>query len=368
MDKTDENGGETEDKLELFPVPDVRFTSASEFIDYLKCNYRADGKGHELTVVVGTTERPRGDLEQALHEFGFETTRSLGEVMQLRAPYEDGVLECYFTYEDPGVLLFFTNFRKTEEIPRISDFLKSDERSYSMFFPPMLLREAIKTLLHDHSEMTVTEFTARRGEYSRMPSDLRPHYKRTVSYWGDDGIEALRELESAYGLVVQRAVVVIPEMCKFGMDCRGFITANWGETNCALDVLVGLIAKSRKTRRGYDQSSYRLALAGTAGKAFEVGVSTPMTILLTKDLSYAEVVGFENRLQESGYSVLATLAQEGSLYLSSDLITSDGHRLRVKSDGRRIRVFSGYDRTIRSFMAFYEFVTSQIDPGAEVIA
>ena len=368
MNQTNLDDGEAEGKLELFPVPDVSFRSASEFLSYLKGNYKADGKGHELTVVVGTTERPKKDLERALHEFGFETTRLLGEVVQLRAPYEDGVLECYLTYEEPGVLLFFTNFRKTEEIPRISDFLRSDEQSYSMFFPPTLLRDTVKTLLHERPDMTISEFTARRGEYSRMPSDLRPHYKRTIGYWGDDGIEALRELESAYGVVVQRVVVVIPEVCKFGIDCRGFLTANWGETNCPLDVLGSLITKSSKARIGYDSSSYRLASAGTLGKTFEVGVSTPMTILLAKDLSYAEVVDFESRLQDNGYSVLGTLAQEGSLYLSSDLITNDGHRLRVKSDGRRIRVFSGDDRTIRSFMAFYEFVTNQIDPGAEVFA
>lgn len=267
------------DEIRLFDVPNIDFKKHQDFINFVKTDYDPSTINHDLTIVAGITERSEASFVEALKKHGFKTSRLLGTVTQLSATYKDAPLECYLTHDpDTGVVLFLTNFRKTEEVQMISDFLKTDSKSYYLFFSPISLREALRTIISDYPDLVISEFTARRADNSRLHANIRPTSKRTISYWGDDGRDALLELESAYGVITQRVVINIPGECKFGIDCKGYFTIMSGSPEYPISVLEKMIHRSQQAKRAYDTSSYHLVPAGSNKRSFNVGISKPAII------------------------------------------------------------------------------------------
>jgi hypothetical protein len=359
------------DEIELFPIPsDKTFRDSEEFLDFLKRYYDPAKVSHPLTVVVGLTELDRPSLLASLHRYGFETVQAFGEVVRLKANIEaGGVLECYVVLNtESGVLYFFTNFRKTEEIPKISEFLQSEPDSYYLFFSSVLIEKAIEKVDSQFAGVSIPDFTARRSLDSKVPARYRPYVKRTVSYWAEDGKEVLSEMKYAYGVLVQRAIIEVPERCKFGIDGRGFMTFLSGSLECPLNILTEIIEQARKARSAYATSSYRTATVGSPDAPLRIGVSSPATISLSEPLAYDRIGDFIERLESEGFLVVDSVAEEGSLFFSSNIMTPSGNRSRIKSDGSRIRMFPDDERNLQSFMQFYEFVINQIDPNARLEA
>ncbi len=357
------------DEIVIFPVPDKDFRDTAEFMDYLRANHDFGEVKQPLTVVVGVTERSRKDLESQLIAQGFTLMRRLGTVLHLHAPVEgESALECYLGHdEDTGVLRFVTNFRKTEEIPRINELLKSDLHSYYLFIPPLLLRETLYSLEREYDDMEISDFTARRSSGSVIPAKMRPKSRRTFSYWGDDGRDTLAELEELYGILAQRAIVTIPGVCKFGIDCRGFMTFHSGDLDCPLRVLDSIVEKARNARGAYDLSSYDSVLIGTSENRLELGVSSPVTIALKAPLEAGDVSEFHAKLEDGGFSVIDSFVKEGSLLLSSDIISKTGQHYRIKSNGPTIKMYPDDARNLHGFMQFYEFVVDEVDPDARLV-
>jgi hypothetical protein len=359
------------DEIELFPIPSEKtFRDSEEFIDFIKRHYDPATVKHPLTVVVGLTELDRTSLLSSLHRYGFETVQAFGEVFRLKANIEDGrVLECYVVLNtESGVLYFFTNFRKTEEIPKINEFLQSEPHSYYLFFSSILIEKAIEKVDSQFAGVTISDFTARRSPNTKVLARYRPYVKRTVSYWGEDGKETLSEMKYAYGVLVQRAIIDIPERCKFGIDGRGFMTFLSGSMECPLSILTEIIEQARKARSAYATSSYRTATAGSSDAPLKIGVSSPATISLSDPLAYDRIGDFFDRLESEGFIVVDSVAEEGSLFFSSNIMTPSGIRSRIKSDGSKIRMFPDDERNLQSFMQFYEFILNQIDPNARLEA
>jgi len=129
------------EKVELFLIPDITFSDPPEFREYLIENYNPAQVVHDLTIIVGITKYDKMDFFKALKSFGFTIVRNLGSVRHMKFDSDGDPLECYVTHDaDTGVVIFYTNYRKTreEEIPKIREFLGSDANTYYLFFktPP----------------------------------------------------------------------------------------------------------------------------------------------------------------------------------------------------------------------------------------
>lgn len=354
--------------IELFPVPDSVFEGGPAFRTWLAENYDSEAVDHALTIVIGLTKIPEAELLPALQQFGFSVVRRLGKVLHLKSDTPEGTLETYLTYEaENGVVIFYTNFRKTEEVPRIKDFLYADPKSYPILIRSAIMQQVLNELAAVHENMKIVDFTAFRSPGSKVPARLRPDLKRTFGYWGDDGRETLRELEFQYGVVPRRVVVEIPDEAKFGVDSRGFFTLAWGSLDIVLSIMGRSIDESRKTMRAFDGSSFQVFSVKTSEKAFPVPSSTPVRIRLARELTYPEVEGIRASLDDHGYTILDFYAEEGSVFVSSDLMSRTGHRFRIKADQSQIRVLPYGEPNFAAFMEFFEFVLNVVDPEAEPV-
>src|ERR1700730_18326864 len=102
------------DAIELFPIPQQGFADGADFRAYLVKSFRPEEVANELTILVGLTKRSREETIDALARAGVRDLRQLGAVHHLRFGEGDGAFETYLTYEEgSGVVVFYTNFRKT---------------------------------------------------------------------------------------------------------------------------------------------------------------------------------------------------------------------------------------------------------------
>ena len=302
-----------------------------------------------------------------LSKVGFQTLRQLGAVRHLRFGEGDGAFETYFTYEEgSGVVVFYTNFRKTEEIPQLDSFLYGDSKTYPLFFRPAVMLTIVDGLLERFPNLQIVEFTARRHPGSKQPAKIRPEARRTFSYWAADGRETLSELRFLYGVLPDRAILEIPDQGKFGIDSRGFLTFYRGNLSIVFEILGTAISESKLTVKAFDGSAFRVYPIKTAGKSFDIPSSKPVQIRLRRKLEYSEVDDFVQLLDSEGYAVLNLTAEEGSLFMSADIISSSGQRFRVKASESTLRVLPTGDPQFQAFMEFYRFVVDSVDAQAEL--
>ncbi len=356
-------------EVELFPIPDVEFSSASDFHKYLAENYDPSTVDHHLTIVLGLTEYTKSMLEDRLTAFGFTVERRLGAVLHLQVPVEESTLECYLTVDEPtGVLAFYTNFRKTEEVPKIHEFLRTDPSSHRLFLRPVLMREILESMIERYEDIEIHEFHAFRPLDSKWEAKVRPRYKRSISYWGRDGRETLDEIGLQYGVLPAKVRLYIPTSAtKFKIDKDGAFTFETGDLSILFENMERAINESRRTMEAYNGSAFRMLPVETARKAFEVPSSTPAVIELSTEVSLRLMEDMQEQMEESGFIVLASLEQEGSLFVRIDIQSESGHRFRVKAFSDQIKIFPQEDKTLSDFMRFYEVVLETVDPEAELV-
>lgn len=356
------------DKLELFPIPDKEFSDGAAFRDYLVETYDPSQVEHELTIVLGLTNYSTiGELVEALKFSGFAVQRVLGFVYHMKYGLPGGPLEFYMTYDnDTRVVVFYTNFRKTEEIPAIYDFLEKDPNTCHLFLKPVLIEKLIEELIERHENLKITEFAARRSAISRFEAPKRPEYKRTISYWGEDGKETLQELKQYYGVLPGYLTIDIPGTIKFKVAERGLFTFWNGDLRVLFGILGTAVDEARKMMRAFNGSSFKVLPIKTAKKSFAIPSSTPISIFLKNPLLYSEIPKFQAQLDAKNYTIVNLIAQEGSLFLSADVVSESGYSFRIKADENRIKMFPEGETNFLAFMEFYEFIIHSIDPEAEL--
>jgi len=357
------------EKVELFLIPDITFSDPPKFREYLIENYNPAQVVHDLTIIVGITKYDKIDFFKALQSFGFTIVRNLGSVRHMKFDSDRDPLECYVTHDtDTGVVLFYTNYRKTreDEIPKIREFLGSDANTYYLFFKPRLMKEIAEELIDKYENLEITAFTARRLPNSRFESQIRPNYERTISYWGSDGREALQELGYQYGVLPSRFVVNIPGTIKFTVDDEGLFTFAVGDLNILFEILEKAVNESRRTMDAYNGSSFKVLPVKTAHRSFNIPSSTPVSIQLQEKMEFHDMKEFKNKLNKE-YTIVDFIAKEGSLFLSSDVVSKSGFQFRIKADENHIRMFPAAEMNLSEFMRFYNFILQSIDPRAELV-
>jgi hypothetical protein len=355
------------DAIQLFPVEERDYDSGREFRLSLSKNLDPASVDGSLTVVVGITKRDPTDLLGALLQFGFRVVRRLGAVTHLHYTGEGEDFETYLTCEEEGgIVVFYSNFRKTEEIPKIVDFLQSDIKSYRLFLRPIVIQAMMGHLADAYADLSVVEFTARRAVGSRQAAKIRPSEPRVIVYWGNDGKETLQELRMLYGVLPQRAVVDIPNVAKLSLDGKGIFTLMSGAPGVLFGVIEEALEEGTPTLRAFDKSAFQVVAIRTQEREFQIPSSTPAEILLSRKLEYSEMDELRSELEEADFGIVNFIAEEGSLFLSADLVAHSGERFRLKATESRIRMLPTGPPELSTFMALFQFVVNTVDPRAEL--
>ena len=354
----------------VFEVTQSGFDDLTSFNQHL-AETGADAFTNDLYVVAGFSHYQEETLRELLRERGY-TFRDYGAVQRISRTYtlpsgEDGNTAEYYLYydEESGVLLFYTDQRKTKEIDNtIGEFLAEERGVYYLYVSPQVFR-ALRDRVRQEEDGAITRFIADRVANSDYPARIRPAYERTIQYHGDDGLDALEEMETNYGVRPRNISFKITNIAKFRVVRSGVFALEHGSVERFFEYIRLSVEEAQKVKDAFDASSFEM-LSTTS--ELELPTSEPAVIRLSGELEFNELRPITTEMEDEGYLVVNSFQQEGSVYFTSRILdTKKENKFRLKATEDEIRVFpQESENNVGSFLRFHEFVQNTIDPDASV--
>ena len=367
----------------VFEVEESSFDDLSSFNHHL-ANDARENISSDLYIVVGLSQFSQQKFFEILTQRGY-TIEDFGVIQKISRTYttsgdplddtiveeddeSERVAEFYLYYdEESGVTLFYTDQRKTKEIKyTVAKLLDGERGLHYLYIGPGLFRDIRREIIRNEEIAEITKFVADRLEESDYPCRIRPDVERTIQYYGDDGIEALEEMEENYGVRPRNITFNVPNQAKFRITRKGVFSLGRGDLTTLFEYVELCIENALEIKEAYGESNFQM-LATT--ESLSVPTSEPAAIELSGQLEYSEVEKVKSRMNQEGYLLVDSFQQEGSLYFSSKVMdTKKKNKFRIKASEDEIRVFpQETDDNLGSFLRFHEFVQSNIDPDASVV-
>lgn len=351
---------------ELFEVNRDSFDSRLDFNNYLTKKY-SSLSSENLYIISGVTEHNTEKFHELLKLNGWEFTGKYDEIYKITNEYRKGYrADCYLSFDrKEQVFLLYTDQRKTEEIEDgIEPFLSNTRGVHYLYISPRVLRTFRESLVEDFSSTMVTEFVAKRTERTKTSAEYRPDARRTFNYYGEDGLETLREVERDYGVLPHIMQINIPGKLKFRVDKDGLFNLQKGSLTLLFEHIRQCVESSLEIKEAYNNTRFQML---DVSETFKMPTSKPATINLRNHLEYSELNDIKESFQEEGYIPIDSYSEEGSLFFSSTIFDDNNNAsfdLRVNED--EIRIFPNEDHDIGTFYQFVEFIQNSLDERASV--
>lgn len=360
--------------MELFEVEQARFGSLSEFNAHLA--------GDDVTVdntvyiVAGLSQYSKEEFLSLLSDERGYDLEEYGEILKIQRSYqskgETRTASYYMHYDDSeghegGIALFYTNQRKTEEIENtILPLLENERGLHYLHVYPSLFRTVRHTILEEEDYAEITEFVADRQADDDYPSRVRPEIDRTINYYGDDGYEALEEMETNYGVRPRYLEFNIPNVAKFKISREGVFSLSKGDLEVLFEYVQVCVREALEVKEAFDESSFEMV---DTTSSLAVPSAKPATIELSGKLAYSELSEVVSEMDAEDYILVDPFGQEGSLYFSTRVYDKQKEgEFRLKASEEKLRVFpKDEEGSLGAFLRFHEFVKDHIDPNASVV-
>ena len=350
----------------VFEVDRREFSSRLSFNQYLADNYSSLSSS-DLYIVTGLTEYTQQEFLTLMQEDGYEVIEDYGAIQKVECEYDTNqAIEFYFHFShEEGVVLFYTDMRKTEEIDStIEPFLRRTKGVHYLFVSPRLLQDIREQIVENEPAVQISEFIAKRTERTEADATLRPEFARTINYYGDDGLETLREMERNYGVLPRIMEFNVPGGLQFRVSREGIFTLQKGALTDLFEYLQMCIEEALEVKRHYQDANFDMV---PVSDQLSVAASEPAAISLRNTLEYHEIGKFKASLRDNNYVLLDSYAEEGSLFFSSKVIDEvKNSSFRVKANEDEIRVFPQDEKDLGAFYRYFEFIQDNIDERAEL--
>lgn len=353
--------------MEVFTVDSRDFADRLSFNQYLADNYE-DLTDRDLYILTGLSEYSQSAFLEVLLDADYQVVEELGAVKKIEKWYNDGDkrAQFYMTFDDDtGIVLFYSDMRKTEEIKgTLEKFLRVNQGTHYLFVSPQILQTIREQIIEGEPAAQITEFVAKRTERTETEATYRPEFARTINYYGEDGIEALREMERHYGVLPRIMEFDVPGGLRFRVNREGVFKLVNGDLTELYDYIQLCIEKALEVKEAYEDTKFQMV---PVSERLSIATSEPVAIELQNRLHYHEVGSFKTSLQNNDYVVLDSFAEEGSLYFSSKIIDETKNSVfRIKANEDEIRIFPQDEKDLGSFYRFYEFIQDSIDERAQL--
>lgn len=359
--------------MELFEVSQDSFEDLPEFNDYL--SGEESPIDDDLHIVSGLSQYSEEEFLDVLLARGFDA-EDYGDVTRLEKEYtyggDDYNAGFYLHYHGSengqgGVVLLYTNQRKTKEIKHtVKNIFESEHGLYYLHVGPRLFQIVREEVLQNEEYAEIVEFVADRSRDSDRPSRIRPEFKRTIRYFGDDGWEALREMEENYGVRPRYLKFNIPNDASFKIARDGVFSLVDGRLSTLFNYVQVCIQEGLAIKQAFDSSDFEMV---NNTENLSIPTAEPAVIELNSELQYDQLSNIKSRMDDEDYFIVDSFGQEGSVHFSSKVYDKQKENtFRLKATDNTIRVFpQEEDGDLGSFLRFHEFVQNHIDPGAEAI-
>lgn len=351
--------------MAVFTVRERDFQSLPEFNVYLASeDVQFDG---ELYILAGLTQYSESEFLSVLEGDGFEIVKGFGVIRKINRHYDGRDIQLYLHFDnETGIVLFYSDMRRGDDLkPTIENFLETRPGVHYLYVGPEMFRKIRADIIERFEVPKLTSFVADRRENSDYPCSIRPEYRRTIQYDGQDGLKALQEIEGNYGVRPKNLTFSIPNQSKFKIVRNGVFALVKGELDILFRYVEMCIDESLAVIEAHDHTSFEMM---PASERISVPSSQPATVDLSGKFAYHEVDDFISLMQDEDYVVFNEFALEGSLYFSSKVIDKKKQNtFKIKASEDDIRFFPQESETdIGSLYRFYEFIQDNVDPKADI--
>lgn len=354
--------------MSVFEIDESTFEDSRDFHTYLSQNYNRLSDG-DLYIIAGITELSKSDFIENIRRNGWVISDELGDVLKLKNSYsEDFDAEAYLTFSREEQLFFlYTNQRKTEEIEHgIEPLLANTPGLHYMYISPRILREIREQIAEDYETARVTMFIAKRTSGTDTPSNKRGGTRRTINYYGSDGLQTIREVEREYGVLPHIMKISIPRELTFSVDKTGIFKLHSGSLLTLFDYLEECVESCLEIKDAYDHTDYNTI---EMESGVEISKSKPAVVELQTPLEHSDLIELKNNLRKEEYLIYDVYTDRETIRMSGKVYDEDYNMFfNIHVDEDQIRIFPEEESDISSFFGFLEFIHLNVDERAKPVA
>jgi len=355
-------------KSDFLDASGLNFNTLDEFVSYIEndVDFDDDVDGR-LSIIGAVSDYESIEAFTESLEDHFEVLKPLGSVLLLSAKSNTTP---YYVYLDDTFPLFFTTGTITEDLPQsIGNYITKKRNLSRLWISKYQMERLRKILVSDFSDLLMPEFTASRSPYSELPARRRPGRKRTIRYWGDDGLETYREMQHDYGVLPTNIKLEQPGLFKFVVKQKGIFTRHDGRISEPIQLIRETWEHLRKVKNVVDTSGFE-SVDSNLIEGHKIPHSRPWAIQLDEQLTHEDVRNFKNNIQQDDleFSLSEWDPNRQIPRFEAEVVDDQNYgRVDLRSKSNSIRVYphetTDFDHNIRIF----NVVSDHIDPNCQPV-
>ena len=357
-------------ELDFLEAKDLSFASESDFFQYITNDVDLDDVDGNVNLIGSVSDYfTKRRFVQALDN-GFETIWSTGDLYLLAAHTGSSSIP-YYVYLDEDFPVFLTTANITDEMPgTIENFLKSDS-NLGRFWLSMEQMELLRAeISREYDDLIIPFFTGHRSEYTEIPAEKRDEIDRTVSYWGEDGRQAYKEMRTKYGVLPTNLVFERPNHFKFGIKQEGVFKHQGGSISEAWDLYRSERTRKSRVKNAINSGGYDTDARSEQFEGRTISGSRPWAVEMDEAMSSDPLESFVPHIseEEMEFSVAGYKAKPTTPGFDAQLIDKNSYG-STKLRGRRktIRVYPHQGSGIDQHFRIYNFVQDHFDPACRAV-
>jgi len=345
-------------------IKDEEFYSLNSFFGFLE-SVDLDDLDGKLKIIGSISDFDNQDNFVNSLEDHFQLNEQNGNLVNLSAQVsEDEERIPYYVYVDDTFPVFFTTGTLTKEIPpTLQEYLLTRREMSRMWIAKRQMERLRESLVSEHPYLLIPFFTGQRTKNVNIPANRRPDTKRTIVYYGDDGLETYREMKHQYGVLPSNIEFENPGGFNFRVKEQGIFTLLDSGVSQVYTLLRETKEHLRRVKDAIDTSSFGEA----SGELLErtVPYSEPWGIQLESGLSESDISDFRENIEREDKDL--TITEYSPSYepvgFSAEVVDTENFaRAELKTTKDSIRIYprdtTGIDQNVR----LYNFVDDYIDP------
>lgn len=358
-------------------IPPQKY-SLESFLEYIARNGEEVFGPGQLKWLKGHLLYVRKDWRNTFAELNPE---NYGELTKIVFPNKNESVDFYAYEWAKGIIMMFTSSTEKLYEKTLEQFIRSRQGISPAWIRPVTL-DHMKNYMITKFDARIYRFISRRQSHWKTPARIRPNEDRRISYSGNDANEALKELQSLYGVIPMSMDMYVGES-KMQINRDGLFLlrrANLQTVGVLQEIVQRVIVEQtviRDTSEKFDVATRKVSFGGkefnvpriAAGKIIlpRVKLSEPMVNrMFGQDLVEDTLDDGDTMFNiESDFSFIDTYVREDPMMFRATVVDEEkGTVFGLSGIENEISLIPKHRTTFESFIKFYNAIVENFDDAA----
>lgn len=280
----------------------------------------------------------------------------------------------YYLYFDKenSILLAYTQANRSDLDQTLYRVLK---RSFGTYYLPINFTAFFKLttyLENNFDRMKITYFSAFHHPKFKTRGLHRPDVRRSIQYYGDDGLKTIEEMKEYYGMLPRTIEYDIEEYGKYRVNNEGRFSFMSGHDNVPsweifYDIINYVLKDILLYKKIIEKSEYKILPYSTDEKTFYLPTATPWIMNFGNELGDKDLDILLDMLSNNDFTLYNTSKVYGESFTLSSMIYDEmkNNKFSLHIDNDKVIIIPYEKNILESFIKIYE-VISDFDPESEI--